>query len=446
MENFARYDHPQPIRGDLVEERTHQTSLRRYLLVALSPLLILVLVAAFNIVVDPKGLFQLLEFERFNSYKPFETNNFVEHKSLALRRYRPDTIIGGPSSVTFGVVPECHNSPMQLSRIYNYGGVGVSPGAILKDIDDIAAIGSVKRIVVEWRFEYGDFVPSAKSSERRATKSVGPGLLPRLLSPWIPARHLSSYFEGLFSWGDLLLSVRTILANQEKDKSSRFRRFNADGSFDQEWLRRFDAWVITEEAVIDHVAHYSNHFLGHWSNDFEVDFSSLLQLIEATSGYGIHVDLFIPPEHVTELLFYSEAGVWPLYEKFKVAFALAVEKANERYSADIHLFDFGNISDATTQTIKRADGHTWDPLFFDPVHFRRAVGDFILATTLGCNIDTPVPNDFGTELNTASIPQHLAIERGKLAAYRANHPDLVKKIRAAIGSQRKGSFDEQFPQ
>jgi len=238
-----------------------------------------------------------------------------------------------------------------------------------------------------------------------------------------------------------------VLANRRIDKSPLFRKFNDDGSHDQEYLRVWDPWVITEQNMLGHVSNYTNFLLARVSNDMEVDFSYLGQLVAAMNRHGINLDLFVPPVHVTELLLFSEGGVWPLFEKFKVNLLQTTAVLRERYSANIRLFDFGNISVATTQTIKPIDEHTtFDPYFFDPVHFRKPVGDFLLATMLKCSIERPIPDGFGIELTRENVMEHLASERGKLQAFRLRNPDLVEKISKTIGSHRKGAFEDQFLQ
>src|SRR4051812_24385038 len=76
--------------------------------VACAFLLFLLATAAINIVVDPKGLYQVVRTDGFNFYKPFQPDYTSEVKALGARRYRPDTIVFGASTVMFGVDPQCH--------------------------------------------------------------------------------------------------------------------------------------------------------------------------------------------------------------------------------------------------------------------------------------------------------------------------------------------------
>ncbi len=430
----------------MIQTEAVAASLTGYLgTLATSALLTLAAAAVFNLAVDPKGLYLLVRLDGFNSYKVFQPLYTREYKALAVRRYHPDTLVFGASPVTFGIVPQCPSSTLPgVSRIYNYGGVGDHAETFLTDIDDLTAIGSIRRIVVEARFVNHQFFMNSQRAQTATWAAVpttphsADGLLQKQLRPWMPSRYAATYVENLFSWRELFLSVRTVSQNRLSDKSFLFREFGIDGSYDQQWLQRWRARVISETNMLSHVSNYSGVFLTRVSNDMEIDFSYIGQLAAASRRNGIALDIFILPEHVSELLLYSEGGIWPLYQKFKLNLLDAVETARKRESANIRLFDFGNINEVTTQPIRSSyTDAVYDPYFEDPVHFRRIVGDFLLATMLECGIAARVPTDFGLQLNRDNMLQHLRIENAKLEEFRLAHPDMVRKISEAIGNRRK---------
>jgi hypothetical protein len=407
--------------------------------VACAFLLFLFAAAVVNILVDPKGVYQLVRIDGFNFYKPFQPDYTKEVKALGAQRYRPDTIVFGASTIMFGVDAQCRDSGLPaVSRVYNYAGAGASPDAFVTNFADLMAIGSVRRVVLEARFENHSF--TKRRVTNGSTYDVEDGLLTRFIRRWLPANYVDVYFKNLFSWNELVLSGETLLANRQADKSFLFRGFEDNGNYDQEWLRRWGAWVITEQNLVGHVSHYSDFLLARVSNDMDIDLSYIDQLAMTSQRHGVALDIFITPVHVSELLFYREGGIWPLYEKFKTEVLRSVVDARQRYSTDIRLFDFANLSDIVMQTIKPIDLHEFHEPFSDPVHFKRVVGDLLLATMLKCGIPTAAPDSFGIELNQTNIQDHLAAEKAKLDAYGASHPDLVRKISDVIGGRRKGSF------
>jgi hypothetical protein len=401
-------------------------------------ILFLLIVPGINLLVDPKGLYQLVRIEGFNLYKPFQPDFTAEVKALRARRYRPDTLVFGASTVTFGVDSECRPARAPgVSRIYNYGGVGGSAHGFVSDLPDLTSIGSVRRVLLEARFESQHFVPTEPVRTPVDTETPPADAFTDLVRRWMPARYATTYIKNLFSWSEFALSVETVLANRKSDKSFLFRGFGENGSYDQEWLRRWGASVITEQNLLGHVSNYTDHLLNRTANDMHADFGYVDQAAAAAQRNGIALDMFIPPVHATELILIREGGIWPLYERFKTDLLRRVDEARSRYSANIRLFDFGTLSLVTTQSIKQVDPNDVHEPFSDPVHFKKNVGDLILAVMLKCGDGPAIPDGFGRELDRSSIVAHLLAEKSKLEAYESAHPELVRKIAEVIGQKRK---------
>jgi hypothetical protein len=400
--------------------------------VALTSVASLLIGVTIIVLIDPKGLYDLVRSDGFNSFKAYQNLYYGEVKALALRRYRPDTIVGGASPVTFGLVPECRDSSMPgVSRIYNYGGAGAYIGNVVVNYLDLRAVGSIRRIAMEAGLPGERFL---RANDTLVAPMEPPhGFWADAIRRWIPANYAGAYLGNLFSWHEVLLSAQTFAANRQSDRSFLFHGFEPNGAYDQTWLRRWFAWVITEGNLRGHIINYRNLLLAKVSNDVEVDVS-YVDLLAATAGRdGIALDLYVRPEHVSELLLYYEGGIWPLFEKYKRTLLRAANAARSRHGADIRVFDFGNLSDAVLQPIRPIDEHTlYDPYFTDPIHYRKPVGDFILATMYGCHIDQQVPSEFGIELDTDNIDAHLANEKAKLEAYRRADPELVRKVQSAL--------------
>jgi hypothetical protein len=395
--------------------------------------------AGINVVVDPKGLYQIVQAEGFNAYKPFQSDFSGEVKALAVYRYRPDTLVFGASTVTFGIDPVCHTPGVPgVSRLYNYGGAGSATGSLITNLSDLISVGSIRRLVVEARFETHTFVAVPRSAPAALPGEDPSDRISSTVGRHLPRRYATTYLQNLFSWGELALSVQTVLANRKADKSFLFRSFGENGSYDQEWLRRWGAHVITEQNLIGHVGNYTNFLLSKVSNEMGIDLTYVDQLAQAAKLHQLDVDLFITPVHVTELLLFKEGGIWPLYERYKTELLQRVEDVRSRYSVNMRLFDFGTLNPMVSQTIKKVDLNQGHEPFSDPVHFKVPVGEMILATILKCGISKPVPPNFGLELDRSNISAHLAKERAKLAFYVEEHPELAELIGRTIRARLKG--------
>jgi hypothetical protein len=170
-------------------------------------------------------------------------------------------------------------------------------------------------------------------------------------------------------------------------------------------------------------------FASHLTNDMKSDLSYIDAFAAAAARDNIELDFFIPPEHALLLLSYSVGGVWPAYERFKRDLLEATDTAKARYGATIRVFDFGAFNQVTEQPVKAAArATTFDPYYEDLVHFRRIVGDYILAKMLNCQISEQVPDGFGMQLNRHNIHAHLVEQRTKLGLYHNSNTELASAI------------------
>lgn len=407
--------------------------LRRVALAAFGGLATIVL---FIVIIDPKGIYHLGRIERFNAYKVHQPLYYGEVKALGLRRYRPDSLIAGASPATYGVVPECRNPTVSgVSRMYNYAGAGASVLGLIANAADLRAVGSIRRMTVELAFPTQSFLAPGAPKERPVVP-LNTDSWSELVRRFLPANYARAYLANLFSWHEVVLSLQTVAANLQQDRSFLFRGFEPNGAYDQTWLRRWTARVITEQHVHGQVTNYYELYLKKMSNEMDPDVLYVEQMAQILAADGIALDLYFRPEHVSELLLYDEAHLWPLFEKFKRGIVTAVERSRAQYGANIRVFDFNTLSNVVVQPVRPVDNNTiYDPYFGDPVHYRKPVGDMILNTLYGCQIETSVPEGFGTEITPSNMQNHLAREREKLKAYRDANPDVVRRVADALRSK-----------
>jgi hypothetical protein len=402
-------------------------------------------------IVDAKGLYGTLRIGGFNSAKAFQYNYTPEVKALAVRSFRPEIVFFGASTVERGIVPQCRSSPtFGKPRIYNEAASGNGPPDFLAAYPNLRTIGTVRRIEIEARFANQQFLPAAADTLNRAAiddprRRPPPSIpreddiLSRTIQPWLPPQFASTYLADFFTWKTAVLNFQTVAANRKTDQLSVFNGYGKDGTFDQAWLTHMAARAIVEELALAHVGFLTETFLAKISSDMGIDFSYVDALAAAAARDRVALDFFVPPEHVVQLLLYDQGGVWPLYEKFKFGLLRSVDAAKQRYGADIRVFDFGTLNDATKQPLRSAiPKESFDPYYSDPVHFRKIVGDFMLASMLGCIATLPAPGDFGTELRGETISVHLAAERAKLDSYRRSNMEIVGKISEQIAQHRHG--------
>jgi hypothetical protein len=428
-----------------------EDSCRYIKVVIVTAFALLIAVVILEVAVDPKGLYGIIRIEGFNFRKAFQNNYAPEVKALAVREYRPNTVFVGASTVERGIVAECHDSSIFGDlRIYNSASSGSAPANFLAQYPNLRTIGTVRHLEVETRFPNQRFLLNGEiafdhspiSRPQKYAPMLIPaenGIIARAIQPWLPSQYAFAYLADLFSWRASILSLETIAANRIKDRAAIIQGYEKNGTFDQSWLRYMAAPILTREIALTHVASYTDFLLVNISNEMTFDFSYVDALAAAAGRDGISLDFFVPPEHVVELLLYDLGGVWPLYERFKLDLLRAVDAARKSYAANIRVFDFGTLNDATEQPLRASiSPGAFDPYYGDPVHFRSVVGDFMLSTMLGCPIAASVPDGFGVELNAKNADRHLTVVREMLDRYRDSNIEIVREISNRITDTRGG--------
>jgi hypothetical protein len=392
------------------------------------------IVAGFNVLVDPKGVYEVARIEGFNASKAYQSLYIEPAKAHASRRYQPDTVMFGASPIMLGLVPECRAPAVSgVQRIYNYGGAGYSVYSFPGYYADLRAAGAVKRLAIEVRLPRHKFIRADGSyTETPRPSEHATGMFADAVRPWLPADHAGSFLSEPISWSGVALGFQTVAANMKRDQSFVSRGFEPDGSYDQQWLQRRMPKAISEQSLVSHIANYDKLLVSRVTNDLDIDLAYVDQLAELASRDGAALDVFITPEHASELLLYHEGGIWPLYEKLKRGLVQAGAAAQARYGTAVRVFDLGTFSEVSTQPVHQNGAAASDTYFNDPVHYKRIVGDFVLATIFGCQIDEPAPPGFASELSSSNIEPHLADQRARLDRYRQANGDVVRAVAGAL--------------
>jgi len=85
----------------------------------LATALILIVVAAINLVVDPYGIFRLIDAPGFNSVKPAAPSRGPMVKAYQVQRVQPKTLILGNSRAELGLDPNHPAWPQTARPVFN---------------------------------------------------------------------------------------------------------------------------------------------------------------------------------------------------------------------------------------------------------------------------------------------------------------------------------------
>lgn len=370
----------------------------RYLRLCLATLVLgVALVAAVNAVVDPYGLFGIVEIAGFNAEKPARDGSRTL-KSLQLRRQHYDVVVLGSSRAQLGIDPA--SPALNGARTFNLGLVDLSMTEL--------------ELVVDYLLQH----------QAPRTVLIGVDLIS--FNANRPANH--DFAESGFAGNGLLaVYVPRVVSTRAFADSLSTVAFNLAGAgrsqFDRHGARErpADARYDHREAFRHMIAYYAK-----W--DFYTDFvysaesvRALRRSVERLLDRGIRVYLFISPVHASQLEVMRLMGLYEDFERAKrdlVALTSALDMGDR-----LQLWDFTGYNSITLEHLPAP--HSGDAMhwYWEQAHYRRSTGDLMLARMLGtAGWAERIPADFGVRLGPRNIDAHLVeMRRGRVRYHDVDH-------------------------
>jgi hypothetical protein len=171
---------------------------------------------------------------------------------------------------------------------------------------------------------------------------------------------------------------------------------------------------------------------------FRKNTEELRLLLREAYGRGTNVKLLIQPSHAWHWQTLWLSGLWPRFEEMKRQLVSINEAEALRAGREIYpVWDFSGTYGPALEPLPATKTETmrW---FWDPVHYKRALGDVLLNRLMGpTEHDSPELAGFGVLLDSADVERHLGRLRALQQAYAANHPNDVAQITALINQASK---------
>jgi hypothetical protein len=315
--------------------------MKHYVIAYLTFLVLLTLLAGVtNIVVDPYGLFGLIDTPGFNRVKPYTANNEQIHKPVTLYRSAPEVVLLGASTVQFGL------DPSEVGRItgrsaYNFGIDGPTIFEVYHWFDFAARNTDSKRMVVAldlMMFSGSRGLHGSRFNIRRMRADLSSDVLGYL--------NLREAVKVLVSFRTFTESVRTIL--RQSDRSY----------YDLGFLRN-------QNVLLDQPLNYTVGFVesrtaylglfgeptpdGEWftTADGEDLFESFRQLVAGAYSRDIDLTIVLSPIHTYFMEGLREKGLGSVYRQWKRRLNDVLrEEAQEVNRAPHTLLDYANDNDS----------------------------------------------------------------------------------------------------
>lgn len=364
---------------------------------------------AFVAVVDPYGIYGLVQLAGFNAVKPGLSRYQTEIKEEHALHRKPRLVILGNSRAEIGFDPQSLSPKDGPGYNLAIAGTGVSTSA--RQLEHLALAGAKPQTVI-MGVEFIDFLQSARPPPAAAAPAPEHG--PHF---W--------RFDALFSLTSLKDAMHTLRIQHVREAST----ITAEGFNPlKEYLMyaREDGY----NKIFRQRAQESAAALRKKSTTSlaQGDFTSLQILLSTAVDMDADIKLIIYPYHAQMLALFEAAGLWPLFEDWKGRLVQEVAAARKAHpSAKIELVDFSGFGPYNCERIPGANERSVATLWYwEAGHFKKELGDLVLRRIL-----SPGSADaaFGILLDTATQKtnaERIAFERATCAA---SQPDLFAPAR-----------------
>lgn len=375
-----------------------QTKYKRFtlifLLTALTPLLS---VGAFNIFVDPYGIYNSPTVSGFNQSKPDKWKHQRLFKALDITRIKPVTIFIGSSRTNLGLNP-AYSALDDRQPAYNLGLNGANTYETLRYLEHaIKNQKDLKLVILGLDFimfntELGN---QAGFEENRLEKQ---------------SITSQDFINTTFSLDTLSLSQETIKANKSKTRQ--------DIYYPNGFMRLQRSEI--DKNLTEFKKSISVYFTVH--NNYQLSqqyLEDLKKIVELCKQNNITLVAFISPAHVTQTEAIYAANQWQILEQWK-----------REVVKILPVWDFSDYNSITTEPVSETMKN-----YIDSSHYKEHIGNLVLDRILS-KPDTKIPKDFGVYLTPANIEFQLAKMRNDRDQWAKAHPDEVQLVKEIMLKQK----------
>lgn len=403
----------------------------RYLLAWIAALLVVCLGAALlNYLIDPYGLFGTPRHAGFNEIKPAAAERVRVAKPYMAMRAMPKVVIGGNSRPEMGLDPRSACWDELDKPVFNAAIPGADVFMQVRYAQHAAEHGKAQQIF--FGVDFLDFL--IEPTETAGTVDwarIGQRFEGRLQtgSPsGLPASLMQAedMLGGLFSMGTLVDSIMT-LAAQRKPVAATRREDGFNPAQDYLPIIRSEGQAVLfaqKNAEVKRRLQPPTLGVQGPAGGPSMPLMALREFLRWGAERDIEIVLFINPYHSDYLVQIAASGKWGALDAWKRQLALIAEM----YS--VPLWDFNGFDTYSTESPPAwGDRQAVLAWYWEPAHYRRELGDQMLATMLGraCGrMDAPMP--FGTRIAGADLQAHLDRLGADLGRFMAENPAVWDRL------------------
>jgi len=384
----------------------------------------LVTAAIFDALVDPYDVVGSIRVPGFNFVKPEAENRVRLTKPYQISRLQPRAVIVGTSRAEIGLDPENSSWPEAVRPVYNFGLPGANLATVNRELQVAGSTGRLKMAVILLDFE--NFLSSDPGPDLTPDESqrmaVGAGSQPNAVPT---ARRLEDTFLTTLTLTALEDSVLTVLRQHGKYTTD----ITPAGKWTEAAFQLAAAsdgyYELFTQKEVDY-ARRAAHAAGFLADgtDATPEIEIVRQMLDYCRAHGIRPILVIPPYHADLLEMFDKAGLWDRFEAWKIGLVKLVYGSSDSREVTGQLWDFSGYDRYSTEPVpEKGDRHTTVNWFWEPGHFKCALGDLLLKRVLDNQ-----PSDFGVELTPATIDEQLKKIRLARENYRITREMQIVRV------------------
>jgi hypothetical protein len=353
---------------------------------------------AFNVLMDPMGVFPSPRIAGVNAVKPFLDHHRELTRYQGALRICPDTGIFGNSRAGIGLDPDSPAFAAAGLSAFNHAVPGTGGRTIYQQILWLQAKGCLPGTAllgVDFFDFFGGSVPRP---------------LPTLATHPAPRRDAQLLAESVFSTSGLVDSVSMLWMQRAKYPSILTERgFNPLLSYIPE-IETGGHYALFRQRATENVRSWTRKPRqlrpedGAESDDELMLEASINRLL--ASGSTVHIIIY--PYHAQFRMLMERLGMGDLFSAWKRRVLASAERLSSQ-GGTISVWDFSGISEETLEPIPaRSDRRTHLRYYWEAGHFKKELGDKLLARILGQE------TGFGVRLDAGMIDRWLADDQERV--------------------------------
>jgi hypothetical protein len=409
---------------------------------AFAALMLLTVVLAINLFIDPFGTYRIFPVGRANAHKSAVYHRVRLVKAYDVRHLRPRAIVLGTSRSHVGLRPSHAGWDAAARPVYNLAFDGATTKEMYYYLLHAHAVQPLRQVVLGLDTYHATMAPATTRPD------FDPWLLESAAVPVVPSL-IRADLKILTSLDTLRSSLATVESQSAREPDwfapdgqrlgevffrrpgERFEEIGPRGYFEE-----IDRLEVGFKLEGKHAAQAQVLRAGKQpASTDETSLDYIRRIVAFCRAEGIDLRIFISPEHAHQLEISAAVGEWVTIENAKRALValLADDAANHPNAAPIPLWDFSGYSSITTESLPQPGSRAEMRFYWDSSHFKDIVGDFILDRLFGVgDPQRPVPSDFGVRLTADNIEAALVHVRDGQLAYRSHYPAGVMWIRSLV--------------